>query len=190
MSLQGGSEELAQDHTETDHTETIECISEDEPQLVESRDQENFTGTDLDGDQPDASSESINEPDSTSPVFGEDRALQPVTPAKPDELPLGWPPYLLSPSFDPEQEGAVKMVTVLVRSSGDRTRDVLRLRRLHGILISYPGNDRFAIHVFEKGRGYLLEFPNYTAGVCPEMISRLTALVGRENIRLETITFK
>ena len=59
------------------------------------------------------------------------------------------------------------MITVMVRSSGDKTRDVLRLRRIHGTIMSYPGNDRFALHVFERGRGYLLEFPNFTTGGLP-----------------------
>jgi DNA polymerase-3 subunit alpha len=79
------------------------------------------------------------------------------------------------------------MITVVLRSTGDKTRDVLRLRRIHGIITSYPGNDRFSFHVFERGRGYLLEFPNFTAGYCPELMHRLTSLVGPENVRAEPI---
>jgi DNA polymerase-3 subunit alpha len=82
------------------------------------------------------------------------------------------------------------MITVIFRSTGDKTRDVLRLRRIHGIITSYPGNDRFAFHVFERSRGYLLEFPNFTVGFCPELKSRLVNLIGIENIRIEKITFQ
>jgi hypothetical protein len=82
------------------------------------------------------------------------------------------------------------MLTVVLRATGDKTRDVLRIRRIHGIITSYPGNDRFAIHVYERGRGYLLEFPNFTVGVTTELADRLTALLGVENIRVETITFQ
>ncbi|MEJ2597564.1 MAG: hypothetical protein P8Z00_04485 [Anaerolineales bacterium] len=82
------------------------------------------------------------------------------------------------------------MLTIALRSTGDKTRDVLRLRRIHGMITSYPGNDRFAFHVFERGRGYLLEFPNFTAGLTPELLERLKSLLGAENLRLETITFQ
>ncbi|MEW5870596.1 MAG: DNA polymerase III subunit alpha [Chloroflexota bacterium] len=105
------------------------------------------------------------------------------------EPPVGLPPYLVSPR-PAEESGGVRMLTVVLRSTGDKTRDVLRIRRIHGIITSYPGNDRFAIHVFEKGRGYLLEFPNFTAGIGTELMERLKGLVGPENVRIEMITFQ
>jgi DNA polymerase III subunit alpha len=97
------------------------------------------------------------------------------------------PAFLASPAIQSEDSGNVHMITVVLRSTGDKTRDVLRLRRIHGIITSYPGNDRFSFHVFERGRGYLLEFPNFTAGYCPELMHRLTSLVGPENMRAEPI---
>jgi DNA polymerase-3 subunit alpha len=100
------------------------------------------------------------------------------------------PPYLISPTAVSDENSTLQMITVVMRSTGDKTRDVLRLRRLHGIIISYPGNDRFAFHVFERGRGYLLEFPNFTAGLCPELITRLHSLIGPENVRIEPITIQ
>jgi hypothetical protein len=57
-------------------------------------------------------------------------------------------------------------------------------------MISYPGNDRFAFHIFEHGRGHLLEFPNLTTGMNSDLMTRLTNLVGSENIRIEPITFQ
>jgi DNA polymerase-3 subunit alpha len=103
---------------------------------------------------------------------------------------LDLPPYLVSPTPLDGSTGEVRMLTVVLRATGDKTRDVLRIRRIHGIITSYPGNDRFAIHVYERGRGYLLEFPNFTVGVTTELADRLTALLGVENIRVETITFQ
>ena len=85
--------------------------------------------------------------------------------------------------------GQVRMLTVVLRASSDKTRDVLRLRRIHGMIMTYPGDDRFAIQVFEKGRGYLLEFPNFTTGITQELLDRLHGLVGVENIRVDLITF-
>lgn len=95
--------------------------------------------------------------------------------------------YLASSAAQAEDDGNVHMITVVLRSTGDKTRDVLRLRRIHGIITSYPGKDRFSFHVFERGRGYLLEFPNFTAGFCPELMHRLTSLVGPDNVRAEPI---
>ena len=97
--------------------------------------------------------------------------------------------YLVSPTQSEPGE-IVHMITIILRGSGDKTRDVLRLRRIHGTVMSYPGKDRFAFHVFERGRGYLVEFPNFTTGMCPELISRLRLLVGSEQVRIEPITFQ
>jgi hypothetical protein len=91
----------------------------------------------------------------------------------------------------PTAEGQdVHMITVILRPRVDKVRDNLLLRRVFGLMISFPGNDRFAFHIFEKGRGHLLEFPNLTTGYTPELAARLHELVGAENVRVETITFQ
>jgi hypothetical protein len=82
-----------------------------------------------------------------------------------------------------------KMVRVVLRSSGDRARDILRIRRIYGMLISYPGSDRFAFYVIENGRGYLMEFPNDTTGLNEELSARLSNIVGVENVQVEPITY-
>jgi DNA polymerase III subunit alpha len=97
--------------------------------------------------------------------------------------------YLVAPLQDVGNTGQIRMLTVVLRSSNDKTRDVLRLRRIHGIIMTYPGDDRFAVQVYEKGRGYLLEFPNSTTGISQELLDRLHGLVGVENIRVDVITF-
>jgi DNA polymerase-3 subunit alpha len=103
------------------------------------------------------------------------------------------PESLLSPIIPPlpSPEGEdIQMITILLRSCGDKVRDKLRMRRLFGELIRYPGNDRFAFHIFEKGRGHLMEFPNLTTGICPELIDFLNMMVGPENVRVESILFQ
>jgi DNA polymerase-3 subunit alpha len=126
-------------------------------------------------------------------------APQPVSPAmKPENTSLPGPQeksrfagYLVPPTASIEDDdGTVHMLTIALRSTGDKTRDVLRLRRIHGMITTYPGNDRFAFHVFERGRGYLLEFPNFTFGLNPELLERLKGLLGAENLRVEKITFQ
>ncbi len=96
--------------------------------------------------------------------------------------------YLVSPITSGESE-VIHMITVVLRTTGDRTRDVLRMRRIHGTAMSYPGSDRFAFHVFEKGHGYLVEFPNFTTGLCPDLLAKIKLLAGSDNVRVEPITF-
>jgi hypothetical protein len=69
-------------------------------------------------------------------------------------------------------------------SSGDRGRDQRRLQRLHGLLRSCPGRDRFALMIQESGHHYLVEFPNTTTGISTEMLRRVSDLIGEENVRV------
>ncbi len=143
-------------------------------------------------------SDPVHLPSQDAPTVESDRAaaiapsqVSPLVESKletgPAETLLQPPAYLASSAALTEDDGNVHMITVVLRSTGDKTRDVLRLRRIHGIITSYPGNDRFSFHVFERGRGYLLEFPNFTAGFCPELMHRLTSLVGPDNVHAEPI---
>lgn len=102
---------------------------------------------------------------------------------------LAPPRYILSPTRERDDD-TVHMVTVVLRSSGDKVRDQLRIRRIYGTLISYHGKDRFAFQIFEQGRGYLIEFPNDTTGYCPELMERIRRFIGQENVRIEKITFQ
>ena len=71
------------------------------------------------------------------------------------------------------------MLTVVLRQTGDTTRDILRLRRIHGMITSNPGKDRFAFHVFERNRFHLLEFPNSPIEIRQELVDLLISLRGR-----------
>ncbi|TAK11820.1 MAG: DNA polymerase III subunit alpha [Anaerolineae bacterium] len=115
-------------------------------------------------------------------------AAQPVEEAP---RPVAPPPVILPQKPASRSRGdAPQMVTVVLRSSGDRARDILRMRRIHGMLISYPGDDRFAIYVIEKKRGYRLEFPNDSTLFTDELRSRLEQVVGAENIKVEPILYQ
>ena len=82
------------------------------------------------------------------------------------------------------------MITIVLRPTQDKIRDNLRIRQVYGTLIAYPGKDRFAFHVFERSRGYLIEFPNFTTGLCAELINRLKAFLPADQVRVEPITFQ
>jgi DNA polymerase-3 subunit alpha len=99
------------------------------------------------------------------------------------------PAFLVSPGSAPESD-KVKMITIILRSGQDKVRDNLRIRQIYGTLITYPGKDRFAFHVFERSRGYLIEFPNFTTQVCPELLSRLKSFLPSTEVRVEEITFQ
>jgi len=98
------------------------------------------------------------------------------------------PPYIVPPTpATPDQ--AVHMITIILRPTGDKVRDNLRIRQIYGTLITFPGDDRFAFQVFEHGRGYLIEFPNFTTRLCPDLLNRLKAFVPPDQLRIEPITF-
>jgi len=130
-----------------------------------------------------------------APKTGPMPALQVVLPAQaaPADTPL-LPerpdiPYILSPAAVYAGED-LHMITVVLRPGRDKVRDNLRLRQAYGVLISYPGHDRFALQIFERGRGYRVEFPNFTTGLCPELLARLQGLVGGDNILVEPLTIQ
>jgi hypothetical protein len=79
---------------------------------------------------------------------------------------------------------------VRLRSTGDKERDRRRIKAIYGTLISFHGQDRFSFHIFEDGRGVLLDFPGETTRVCPEMLGRLQRLMGEENWSIDEITFQ
>ena len=99
------------------------------------------------------------------------------------------PAFLVAPLTSQESD-KVKMITIILRSSQDKVRDNLRIRQIYGTLITYPGKDRFAFHVFERSRGYLIEFPNFTTQVCPELLNRLKTFLPADEVRVEEITFQ
>jgi DNA polymerase III subunit alpha len=99
------------------------------------------------------------------------------------------PAYILSPIASGDREN-LHMITIILRPSNDKIRDNLRIRAIYGTLITYPGNDRFAFQVYEQGRGYLIEFPNFTTGLCQELISRLRLFISPEHLRIEPITIQ
>lgn len=101
-------------------------------------------------------------------------------------------PFLVTPFILPAQNAAdavdqPRMITISLRSSGDKKRDVQRLRRIYGELVANPGHDHFAFRIVEAGKVYMLEFPNNTTGYSLELHERLARMVGEENLRVETI---
>jgi len=119
-------------------------------------------------------------------------AVQP-SPSSADTIPSQ--PAPIMPPVDSQAERVEKgktstpqMLTIVLRSLGDKERDILRMRRVYGMLISDPGPDRFAFYVIEKNRGYRLEFPSDSTQLTDSLLKKLETLLGKENIILEPIT--
>lgn len=83
-----------------------------------------------------------------------------------------------------------KQITVNLRSSGDKSEDRRRIKTIYGTLISFHGRDRFSFQIFENGGRHLIDFPNDTTRICPELLARLLKLMGEESWRVEEITFQ
>jgi hypothetical protein len=110
--------------------------------------------------------------------------------ATPEAVLVSLPPIYIPVPKEDEQKRPPQQITVTLRTTGDKERDRRRIKTIYGTLISFHGRDRFSFQVFENGSGYLIDFPNDTTRVCPEMLDRLKKLIGEENWRVEEITFQ
>ena len=91
---------------------------------------------------------------------------------------------------DKDKEHPPQQITVTLRSTGDHERDKRRIKTLYGTLISYHGRDKFSFQIFENSKGHLIDFPNDTTRICPELLERLRKLMNEEAWRVEEITFQ
>jgi len=98
------------------------------------------------------------------------------------------PPQILAEKHDEGQ--TPRMMTITLRPSGDPERDRRRIKNIYFILMSQPGKDRFQFQIFEGGKGHLIDFPNDTTRITPEMLARLKKLLGEVCWRIEEITFQ
>ncbi|MDA1330270.1 MAG: DNA polymerase III subunit alpha [Chloroflexi bacterium] len=142
--------------------------------------------------EPSAESERPQEPpaESAAPIAPIEAAAAPaVASFSVAEAPIIAPYISPPPRPEPRSGGAPKMLTIYMRTNGDHARDILLMRRVHGTLISYPGQDRFAFYVIEGRAGYLMEFPNDTTLYGDELRARLETMIDIDSLRVETITF-
>jgi DNA polymerase III subunit alpha len=128
----------------------------------------------------------INESSSMDSTMQENQQLPPSLPPGIVSLSYIIPPATLN-GTKKNKEDQPQMITIVLRSGGDKERDVRRLQRIHGLLHSSPGKDRFAFFINEKGSYYLIEFPNLSTGITPELLLKLKEMAGEENVRIEPI---
>lgn len=82
----------------------------------------------------------------------------------------------------------LRMITVVFRSNhNDIDHGVRCMKRVIGLLRSYPGKDKFGLMLFDGTRRVQLEFPNDTTGYSLDLIRKLQNLVGEENISTQIL---
>lgn len=119
----------------------------------------------------------------------------PMVPEKGDAVsivdPKVKPQAIIPPEFsNPYRSAAIskkQLITVTLKASGEKERDVRRMRRVHGLLNSFPGDDHYCFLIFEQGRKHLLDFPNDTTAANSELLDKLVELVGPENVQVEIV---
>jgi DNA polymerase-3 subunit alpha len=115
--------------------------------------------------------------------------VEPLTQPHPE--PVLKPPVIMAPQKNQTANARPKietqLITVILKDSGEKDRDVRRMKRVHGLLNSFPGADRFCFLVYEGGQRHLLDFPNNTTGANSELINKLVELVGQDNVQIETV---
>ncbi len=110
----------------------------------------------------------------------------PVTPADADALPPI--PTRRHPPAEPPRETAPapsRLLTLTIARTGDSTADRRKLRRLHGFVTQYPGQDRFRFILLGEGRRACLEFPNDPISINDDILSFATNMLGAENVVID-----
>jgi len=87
----------------------------------------------------------------------------------------------------PRADQKPRCIYITLNSCGDKKKDVLRLRRIHDILVSRPGKDQFAFRVNENGWWYEIDFPNVTTGLTEPLINKLEGMMGSNNIDISQL---
>ncbi len=126
-------------------------------------------------------------------------AVSPSIPAQTSPLPSApmtdLPPIMAPPVpqtlIEPLQSNQPpRIITLFLRPSQDNERDRRRIKIVYGILISHPGKDHFQFHVFENEKAHLIDFPNETTNITPDLLDRLKNLNGGITWRIEEITLQ
>jgi len=86
--------------------------------------------------------------------------------------------------FDKAQ-GKPRHLHITIPRTGEQHLDSERLAKVHSLLQSFEGNDRFSFYLISNGKQVQLDFPNATTGYCPALEEALTEILGPGAIRVE-----
>lgn len=111
-------------------------------------------------------------------------ALEPQFAPQPAAPDPAWDEEMLDFSPEAEPPRVQRWVMVYFQRSDDPEKDRRKLRRLHGVLTKYPGQDRFSIVVEGAGQSFTMEFPNHTTADCDDLRADLFSIVGADNVEV------
>jgi DNA polymerase-3 subunit alpha len=113
-----------------------------------------------------------------------------VAPVEREIIPPRVPSIYIPVSQKEDPDHPPQQITITLRPTGDKDLDRRRIKVVYGTLISFHGKDRFSLQIFEAGKGHLIDFPNDSTRICPELLSRLKTVLGEETWSVEPITFQ
>ena len=84
-----------------------------------------------------------------------------------------------------DEEEIYRMV-VYIQTDGLEENKIIerRVRRIHGQLTQFHGNDPFSIVIEAPDKSYRLDFPSQRTRCCDELVEQLTEIVGENNIEV------
>ena len=89
------------------------------------------------------------------------------------------------PPVEPQPSRLLKLT---IPRSGDSARDRAKMRRLHGILTQYPGNDGFCFLVQGQNQKLArMDFPKYPIAINDDVLELMRQMVGPENVVIEKL---
>ncbi|RMG87616.1 MAG: hypothetical protein D6712_05350, partial [Chloroflexi bacterium] len=92
------------------------------------------------------------------------------------------------PPDNAEVNGPRYHITIHFHRTDDRERDVRRLRRIHGVLISHPGRDTFSFIIeAENGDQHCLDFPEDTTCYSEALMKELEQVKNGSVVYVEEI---
>jgi hypothetical protein len=113
-----------------------------------------------------------------------------VAPMEREIIPPRVPSIYIPVSQKEDPDHPPQQITITLRPTGDKDLDRRRIKVVYGTLISFHGKDRFSLQIFEAGKGHLIDFPNDSTRICPDLLSRLKTVLGEETWSVEPITFQ
>ena len=98
--------------------------------------------------------------------------VPPVVKKKPPIIPPVMPVLDVFRVKDDAEKQEMRMITIVLRTNrNDIDHGVRCMKRIVGLLRSYPGKDKFGLLLFDGPRPFRLEFPNDTTGYSLDLIS-------------------
>ena len=93
--------------------------------------------------------------------------------------------HLTMPDEATTSERKPREIAVVLVAGDDPEKDGRKLKRIHNILIKYPGIDSFKIIIRRGGSSIPLTFPDKTTSICDALRADLLEIVGEDQFILE-----